>query len=96
MPIIIEWTYKDGSKEIDRIDAQVWRKNENKVTKSFLKSKEVASIRLDPMKETADINEANNTWNVTAEPSKFQLYKARTAAARGAGGGNNPMQKEIR
>ncbi|RYD83407.1 MAG: M1 family peptidase [Sphingobacteriales bacterium] len=96
MPIIIEWTYKDGSKETDRIDAQVWRKNENKVTKSFMKSKEVASIKLDPMKETADINEGNNTWNVTAEPSKFQMYKARTAAARGAGGGSNPMQKQMK
>ena len=96
MPVIIEWTYKDGSKEVERIDAQVWRKNETKITKSFMKSKEVASIKLDPMKETADINEANNTWNVTAEPSKFQLYKARTAAARGAAGGSNPMQKEIK
>ena len=25
MPIIIEWTYKDGTKEIERIPAQVWR-----------------------------------------------------------------------
>ncbi len=96
MPIIIEWTYKDGTKEIDRIDAQVWRKNENKVTKSFMKNKEVASIKLDPMEETADINKNNNTWNVTTEPSKFQMYKARTAAARGASGGSNPMQKEIK
>ena len=96
MPIIIEWTFKDGTKEINRIDAQVWRKNENKVTKTFLKSKEVASIKLDPYRETADINESNNTWNVFAEPSKFQLFKARQGAARGAGGGTNPMQKEIK
>lgn len=96
MPIIIEWTFKDGTKEITRIDAQVWRKNENKVTKSFMKSKQVASVKLDPYRETADINEGNNTWNVAAEPSKFQLYKARTAAARGAAGGANPMQKELK
>ncbi len=97
MPIIIEWTFKDGSKEVDRIDAQVWRKNENKVVKTFLKMKEVASIKLDPMRETADINERNNTWNVTSEPSKFQLFKARSGNARGAGGGGgNPMQKEIK
>ena len=25
MPIIVEWTFKDGTKEIDRIPAQVWR-----------------------------------------------------------------------
>ena len=96
MPIIIEWTYKDGTKEIDRIDAQVWRKNENKVTKTFMKDKEVASIKLDPMKETADINEKNNGWNVDASPSKFQLFKSRGGNARGAGGGTNPMQKEIK
>ena len=98
MPIIIEWTYKDGTKEIDRIPVQVWRKNENKVVKTFMKSKEVASIQLDPMRETADINSSNNTWPVLAEPSKFQLFKARTGAgARGAGNGNpNPMQREVK
>ena len=96
MPIIIEWTFKDGTKQIDRIPVYVWRKNENKVTKTFLKDKEVASIRLDPMRETADINEKNNSWPVVEEPSKFQLFKAKAAAARGASGGGNPMQKEIK
>jgi hypothetical protein len=97
MPIIIEWTYKDGTKEIDRIPVYVWRKNENKVTKSFLKDKEVVSIKLDPYRETADINEKNNNWPVVEEPSKFQLYKSRSGQARGAaGGGINPMQKEIK
>lgn len=96
MPIIIEWTYKDGTKEIERIAAQVWRKNEYKVVKTFIKDKEVASIKLDPLRETADIDESNNTWNVAAEPSKFQLFKARQAAARGASTGSNPMQREIK
>ena len=98
MPIIIEWTFKDGTKKIDRIPAQVWRKNENKVVKTFVEDKEVASIKLDPYRETADINEANNVWNMAAEPSKFQLFKARTGGnARGASTGNaNPMQKEIK
>ena len=95
MPVIIEWTYKDGSKEINRIGANVWRKNENKITKVFLKDKEVASIKIDPYRETADINEKNNNWPLIQEPGKFQLFKARARAARGAQGGNNPMQKEI-
>ena len=94
MPIIVEWTYKDGTKETDRIPAQVWRYNENKVTKFFMKDKEVASIRLDPMRETADINESNNSWGSTAsEPTRFTLFKQRTAAARGQSTGINPMQK---
>ncbi len=96
MPIIIEWTFKDGTKQTDRIAVQVWRKNENKVIKTFMKDKEVASILIDPMKETADINTANNTWPAFAEPSKFQLFKAGGGQPRGAGGGVNPMQKEVK
>ena len=94
MPIIIEWTYKDGTSEIERIPAQVWRLNENKVVKTFIKDKEVASIKLDPYKETADINDSNNSWNVIPEPSKFTVFKGRVGGARGGGGqANNPMQK---
>jgi hypothetical protein len=93
MPIIIEWTYKDGTKEIDRIPAQVWRLNESKVVKTFVKSKEVASIKLDPLKETADINTDNNGWNASAEPSRFTIFKQKAAAARGQSQGINPMQK---
>lgn len=96
MPIIIEWTFKDGTKQTDRIAVQVWRKNENKVIKTFMKDKEVASIQIDPMRETADIDTKNNTWPTFAEPSKFQLFKAGGGQPRGAGGGVNPMQKEIK
>jgi hypothetical protein len=94
MPVIIEWTFKDGSKEIDRIPAQVWRLNENKVTKFFMKNKEVTGIRLDPMRETADIDESNNTWGtVQQEASRFAVFKAKQGAARGQSQGPNPMQK---
>ncbi len=94
MPIIVEWTYKDGTKEIDRIPAQVWRLNENKVVKTFIKDKEVASVKLDPYRETADINESNNSWNTIAEPSRFNIFKARQNAPRAAGSqAGNPMQK---
>ncbi len=96
MPIIVEWTFKDGTKQVDRIGVNVWRKNENKVIKTFMKDKEVASILVDPMRETADINTANNTWPAFAEPSKFQLFKTGGGQPRGAAGGVNPMQKEIK
>ena len=97
MPIIIEWTYKDGTKEIDRIPAQIWRKDENNVTKAFLKDKEVVSIKLDPLRETADINESNNSWPTLINPSKFKLYKSGQGLGRGAATGRvNPMQREIK
>ncbi|RYZ18228.1 MAG: M1 family peptidase, partial [Chitinophagaceae bacterium] len=94
MPIIIEWTYEDGTKEVERIPAQVWRHNENKVTKFFMKDKRVTGIKLDPMHETADIDESNNSWGKPDEqPSRFQLFKAKQGAARGQSTGVNPMQK---
>ncbi|RYY53686.1 MAG: M1 family peptidase [Chitinophagaceae bacterium] len=92
MPIIIEWTFKDGSKEVERIPAQVWRRNEHNVTKTFIKDKEVASIKLDPMKETADIDESNNSWGSIPEPSRFRAFKQKQDAVRGQSSGRNPMQ----
>ena len=91
MPIIVEFTFEDGSKEINKMPAQIWRYNENKVTKVYLTNKKAISIKLDPMRETADIDEANNSWPNVAAPSKFALFKARTAA-RGQSMGLSPMQ----
>jgi hypothetical protein len=93
MPLIIKFNYSDGSSDIERIGAYVWRKNEKEVTKTFLKEKKVASIQLDPYRETADINERNNGWNISSEPSRFELFKARSGGARGQSQGQNPMQK---
>jgi hypothetical protein len=93
MPLIIQFNYADGSSEIERIGAYIWRKNEKEVTKTFLKQKKVASILLDPYRETADINEKNNTWNIREEPTRFELFKAKAAAGRGQSTGQNPMQK---
>ncbi|MFN8690301.1 MAG: M1 family peptidase, partial [Cyclobacteriaceae bacterium] len=75
MPVVIEWTYKDGSKEIERIPAEIWRTNETKVTKVFVKDKEVVSVVLDPKKETADISEEDNVFPRVAKPSKFDELK---------------------
>lgn len=75
MPLIIQWNYTDGTSEIDRISAYVWRKNEEKVVKTFLKDKPVASIQLDPFRETADIDEKNNSWPQTEIKSRIDLFK---------------------
>jgi len=75
MPVIIEWTYKDGSKEIERLPAEIWRINETKVTKVFAKDKEVVNVVIDPLKETADISIENNTFPKGNQPSKFDELK---------------------
>jgi hypothetical protein len=91
MPIIVEFTFADGTKETKRIPAQIWRKNENKVTKVFYTNKKAVSIKLDPMRETADIDENNNSWPKVAEPSKFTLFKTKSVG-RGQSIGLSPMQ----
>lgn len=93
MSIIIEWTYTDGTREIERIPAQVWRKNENHLTKVFIKDKEVKSIKLDPNRETADIDESNNSWPTVQTESKFQVFKAKQQLLRSIPQSNNPMQQ---
>jgi len=92
MPIIVQWTFTDGTTEMDRIPAQIWRKNEQHVNKVFMKVKEVASIQLDPLRETADIDVNNNNWPKAEVPGNFTIYKLKKAA-RGQSQGVNPMQK---
>ncbi|MGE0567843.1 MAG: M1 family metallopeptidase [Bacteroidia bacterium] len=93
MPIIIQWIYEDGSKEIERMNVNLWRKNEKEVVKSFLKNKKVTAIKLDPYKETADIDESNNSFNIQIAPSKFEVFKTKQQNIRGQSQGKNPMQK---
>lgn len=91
MPVIIEWTFEDGTTEIERIPVEIWRKNENEFTKVFMKTKEVTAIRIDPYKETADIDESNNNWPVKELPNRFQVFKSHKTADQ-----PNPMQKAIK
>lgn len=74
-PIVIEWTFKDGSKEIERIPAEIWRLNESEVKKVFIKDKEVVNILLDPGAETADVNPTDNAFPKRAAESKFDKAK---------------------
>jgi peptidase M1-like protein len=75
MPVIIEWTYKDGTKEIERLPAEIWRLNETQITKVFAKEKEVINIALDPNLETADVKIENNYFPKREIKSKFEKFK---------------------
>jgi len=92
MPLIIQWNYVDGSSEVERISAYIWRKNEQKVVKSFAKEKEVASIVLDPYLETADIDTSNQSWPKAEGPSRVDMFKS-SRPVRGTNNQGNPMQR---
>ncbi|HNP96362.1 MAG TPA: M1 family metallopeptidase [Cyclobacteriaceae bacterium] len=74
-PVIIEWTYKDGSKEIERIPAEIWRLNEIEVKKVFIKDKEVTNVVIDPNRETADVNTSDNIFPKRTSDSKFDKLR---------------------
>jgi hypothetical protein len=90
MPLIIEFTFLDGSKEVARIPAEIWRMYEDRVSKVFIFDQQVKSIRLDPFLETADTDLLNNTWPQVAVPSRFQLFKQQQLIKE------NPMQRNKR
>ena len=90
MPIILEFNYIDGSSEVIRIPAEIWKRNSNKVKKVFILDKELSSVKLDPFLETADVEINNNYWPPRNEPTRFQLFKQNESRKE------NLMQRDLR
>jgi phage pi2 protein 07 len=74
MPIIVELTYKDGTKERKTYPAEIWRLNDAEVTKAISSDKEITNITVDPDLETADVDTTNNSWPKKQE-TKFDQIK---------------------
>ena len=74
MPIIVEFTYKDGTTERKTYPAQIWRYNDKEITKVFSSEKEVTNIALDPDLETADVDTSNNNFP-KKDNTKFTQFK---------------------
>ena len=75
MPIIVEYTYDDGTTEKVKYPAQIWRKNDNRVSRALATDKEITKIVVDPDLETADVNLDNNSWPQTKQMSEFEEFK---------------------
>jgi hypothetical protein len=71
MPLIVELTYEDDSKESFKYPAQIWRKNNDTAKKVYATEKAIKKIQVDPKLETADIDVTNNTWPKEEVKSKF-------------------------
>jgi hypothetical protein len=71
MPIIVELTFEDGTTENQTFPAQIWRMNDEEVTRTFATKKAIKKIVVDPKLETADIDITNNTWPKEEVKSKF-------------------------
>tara|TARA_R110001592_G_scaffold282125_1_gene549812 strand:+ start:4116 stop:6374 length:2259 start_codon:yes stop_codon:yes gene_type:complete len=77
MPIIVEYTYADGTTKRETYPAQIWRLNDKEVSKTVASNKEIISIVVDPDLETADIDTSNNSWPKEIKLSDFDKFKDR-------------------
>ena len=76
MPLIVEYSYADGSKENITYPAEIWRKNDKEVTRMLSLQKELVGVVVDPKAETADIDTTNNSWPKKEEQSDFDQFKS--------------------
>jgi hypothetical protein len=89
MPIILQFTFTDGTNQLIHIPAEIWRRHEEKVSKVFIFDKQVASVHMDPFLETADTDISNNHWPERQIPTQFELFREKNT-------GENPMQRQKR
>ena len=75
MPLIVEYTYSDGSKENITYPPEIWRKNDEEVKRVISSQKELVGIIVDPNAETADIDVSNNAWPKKEQKTDFDRFK---------------------
>lgn len=91
MPVILKAQYEDGTSEVFRYPAEIWRMNDVQIRKVIPTDKKVTQWTLDPYMEIADIDTENNAYpRQAAQPTRFQVFKQRAGAAPQ----QNPMQQQ--
>ena len=76
MPIIVKYTYSDGTSKTETYPAQIWRFNDLEVRKAIASEKEIVNITIDPNKETADVDSSNNMWPKEIKATDFDRFKS--------------------
>ncbi|MDG1775071.1 MAG: M1 family metallopeptidase [Flavobacteriaceae bacterium] len=76
MPLIVDYTYADGTTKSITYPAEIWRKNDAEVKTVLSTEKEIVGIVVDPKAETADIDTTNNSWPKAETRSEFDSFKA--------------------
>ena len=77
MPLIVEYTYADGTKKNITYPPQIWRKNDAEVKMVISSQSELVGIVVDPKLETADIDTSNNSWPRKERKNDFDRFKER-------------------
>lgn len=89
MPLVIKFEFEDGENHLERIPAEIWRKNSKEISKIFVFDKILKRVVLDPYRELIDADYDNN---VKFAPSSFDKVELTTQRKFPP----NPMQLEIK
>ena len=84
MPIILELTFDDGTKENQYIPAEIWRRTPKAVSKLIVtdKDKVLTSVTVDPRWETADVDVNNNHYPRQIIASRIETYKKKKSKSK--------------
>jgi hypothetical protein len=66
MPLHLGVTYDDGTSEVIKLPADIWRNNEKTFTYGYFAKKGISQVVVDPNELFIDINPGNNTWKKPA------------------------------
>jgi hypothetical protein len=75
MPLIVEYTYADGTVKNITYPAEIWRKNDDEVKVVLPSTSELTGVVVDPKLETADIDTSNNSWPRQETQNEFDQFK---------------------
>jgi Peptidase family M1 domain len=88
MPLVFHLQYEDGTDEVRRIPAEIWRKNNESVSKLLICEKPLARLTLDPYLETADADLSDNHWPPSIEETRIPVTPGSGRPSR-----PNPMRR---
>ena len=85
MPVILKVTFDNGESETIRMPAEIWRRNDRRVSRLILTKHTIRGLEIDPRLESADTDRNNNFWPPKPVESRFKLFKMKEQP--------NPMQE---
>jgi hypothetical protein len=90
-PLPVKLVYEDGTDREILIPAEIWRMNNEKVTRVFVEPKKVVSVVLDARHQIADADKRNNSFPQTIPASRLDAFRG----AQGAPAQRNQMAEAL-
>lgn len=88
MPLILQLHFADGTQEIRRLPAEIWRFNPNEVVKLLVCEQPLTAVVIDPHNETGDTDLSNNRYPRIIESTDLLLKKPEEKI-------DNPLHKHL-